>query len=184
MGYLSDPDLEFRDLDTDELRAMVSGSGESVLRGGRAMMELGRLTDPGFLAEAGWDRGTRVLSLPSAHPLLACPSPGCGNALYGRGSECGRRASSRAIGEHGAGRAWATVVQHAQRPKEQRSCAARRPDQVPSLAARADHSGGSGGTARAGMPWILVSRSSARAAASRSSLPGGNGLIAGLPLAS
>jgi integrase len=53
---------------------------------------LAALTDPAFLAEAGWDRGTRVLSLPSGHPLLgwrACPSPGCGNRLYGRDRECG-----------------------------------------------------------------------------------------------
>jgi hypothetical protein len=42
MGNLLDPDLEFRDLDVDELRVMVSRSGESVLRRGRAMMELGR----------------------------------------------------------------------------------------------------------------------------------------------
>jgi hypothetical protein len=42
MSNLLDPDLEFRDLDTDELRVMVSRSGESVLRRGRAMMELGR----------------------------------------------------------------------------------------------------------------------------------------------
>ena len=42
MGNLLDPDLEFRDLDIDELRVMVSRSGESVLRRGRAVMELGR----------------------------------------------------------------------------------------------------------------------------------------------
>ena len=42
MVNLLDPDLEFRDLDIDELRVMVSRSGESVLRRGRAMMELGR----------------------------------------------------------------------------------------------------------------------------------------------
>jgi hypothetical protein len=42
MGDLLDPDLEFRDLDIDELRVMVSRDGESVLRRGRAMMELGR----------------------------------------------------------------------------------------------------------------------------------------------
>ena len=42
MGNLLDPDLEFQDLDVDELRVMVSRSGESVLRRGRAMMELGR----------------------------------------------------------------------------------------------------------------------------------------------
>ena len=42
MGNLLDPDLEFRDLNINELRVMVSRNGESVLRRGRAMMELGR----------------------------------------------------------------------------------------------------------------------------------------------
>lgn len=42
MSNLLDPDLEFRDLHVNELRAMVSRSNESVLRRGRAMMELGR----------------------------------------------------------------------------------------------------------------------------------------------
>jgi hypothetical protein len=42
MGNLLDPDLEFRELNVDELRTIVSRSGESVLRRGRAMMELGR----------------------------------------------------------------------------------------------------------------------------------------------
>lgn len=42
MGNLLDPDLVFRDLNIDELRAMVSRDSESVLRRGRAMMELGR----------------------------------------------------------------------------------------------------------------------------------------------
>jgi hypothetical protein len=41
-GNLLDPDPEFRDLDIDELRVMVSRGGESVLRRGRAMMGLGR----------------------------------------------------------------------------------------------------------------------------------------------
>lgn len=53
---------------------------------------LAALTDAGFLAEAGWDPVTRVLSLPAAHPLLGwrpCPVPGCGNILYGRDTECG-----------------------------------------------------------------------------------------------
>jgi integrase len=59
---------------------------------GETAARLAALTDPGFLAEAGWDPGTRVLSLPAAHPLLgwrACPAPGCGNILYGRDTECG-----------------------------------------------------------------------------------------------
>ena len=42
MSNLLDPDLEFRDLNIDELRVIASRSGESVLRRGRAMMELGR----------------------------------------------------------------------------------------------------------------------------------------------
>ena len=42
MSNLLDPDLEFRDLNISELRAMVSRDSESVLRRGRAMMELGR----------------------------------------------------------------------------------------------------------------------------------------------
>src|ERR1700744_2506897 len=53
MGNLLDPDLEFRDLDIDELRVIVSRSGESVLCRGRAMMELGRRAsrDPALLEE-------------------------------------------------------------------------------------------------------------------------------------
>ena len=39
---LFDPDLEFRELDTRELVAMVPRTSESVLRRGRALMELGR----------------------------------------------------------------------------------------------------------------------------------------------
>ncbi len=61
-------------------------------RDGGAAARLAALTDPAFLAEAGWDPAARVLSLPSAHPLLgwrACPSPGCGSPFYGRGRECG-----------------------------------------------------------------------------------------------
>lgn len=42
MSNLLDPDLEFQDLSINELRAMVPRDSESVLRRGRAMMELGR----------------------------------------------------------------------------------------------------------------------------------------------
>lgn len=42
MGNLLDPDLEFRDLNINELRVAASRGSESVLRRGRAMMELGR----------------------------------------------------------------------------------------------------------------------------------------------
>jgi hypothetical protein len=41
-GNLLDPDPEFRNLSVDELRGAVSRDTESVLRRGRAMMELGR----------------------------------------------------------------------------------------------------------------------------------------------
>jgi hypothetical protein len=42
MSNLLDPDLGFQDLNTDELRVMASRDSESVLRRGRAVMELGR----------------------------------------------------------------------------------------------------------------------------------------------
>ena len=79
-----------------------AGAGhEPGLGEGGAVARLTALTDPGFLAEAGWDAGTRVLSLPSGHPLLgwrACPSPGCGNPLYGRDQECGACRNGGAAG--------------------------------------------------------------------------------------
>ena len=42
MGNLLDPDLEFQDLNVDELRVIAARGAESVLHRGRAMMELGR----------------------------------------------------------------------------------------------------------------------------------------------
>lgn len=42
MSNLLDPDLGLQDLNVDELRGMASRDNESVLRRGRAMMELGR----------------------------------------------------------------------------------------------------------------------------------------------
>lgn len=53
MSNLLDPDLEFQDLTINELRATVSRDSESVLRRGRAMMELGRRasTDTALLQE-------------------------------------------------------------------------------------------------------------------------------------
>ena len=42
MGTLLDLDPEFRALNVNELRVKVSRDGESVLRRGRALMELGR----------------------------------------------------------------------------------------------------------------------------------------------
>lgn len=50
---LLSPDLEFRELGTGELLATVPRAAESVLRRGRALMELGRRAsgDPALLAE-------------------------------------------------------------------------------------------------------------------------------------
>jgi len=42
MSNLLDPDLEFQDLNLDQLRLITARSGGSVLRRGRALMELGR----------------------------------------------------------------------------------------------------------------------------------------------
>lgn len=42
MSNLLDPDLEFQELNVGELRAIAARSSGSVLRRGRAMMELGR----------------------------------------------------------------------------------------------------------------------------------------------
>jgi len=47
---------------------------------------LARLLDPAFLAEAGWDPVTRVLSLPAQHPLLGrtlCRVQGCTATAHG-----------------------------------------------------------------------------------------------------
>jgi hypothetical protein len=53
MSHLLDPDLEFRALEIDELRVMATRNGGSVLRRGRALMELGRRAsgDPALLGE-------------------------------------------------------------------------------------------------------------------------------------
>ncbi len=69
-------------------RQAASGPGTDA---GAVIARLTRLTDPAFLAEAGWEPGGRVLCLPSGHPLLgwrACPAPGCANQLHGRDREC------------------------------------------------------------------------------------------------
>ena len=42
MSNLLDPDLEFRELNIDELRVIADSNSGSVLRRGRAVMELGR----------------------------------------------------------------------------------------------------------------------------------------------
>jgi hypothetical protein len=47
---------------------------------------LAQVTDPAFLAEAGWDPAARVLSPPAAHPLLGrtlCRAEGCPATAHG-----------------------------------------------------------------------------------------------------
>jgi hypothetical protein len=53
MNNLLDPDPEFQELDISELRSIMSRNNESVLRRGRAIMELGRRasSDPALLQE-------------------------------------------------------------------------------------------------------------------------------------
>lgn len=53
MNNLLDPDPEFQELNISVLRSMMSRNNESVLRRGRAMMELGRRasSDPALLQE-------------------------------------------------------------------------------------------------------------------------------------
>jgi hypothetical protein len=53
MNNLLDPDPEFQKLSISELRSMMSRNVESVLRRGRAIMELGRRasSDPALLQE-------------------------------------------------------------------------------------------------------------------------------------
>ena len=53
MNNLLDPDPEFQELGISELRSIMSRNNESVLRRGRAMMELGRRasSDPALLQE-------------------------------------------------------------------------------------------------------------------------------------
>ena len=62
------------------------------------------LIDPGFLAEAGWDRVTRTLSLPSEHPLLGraiCAADGCQTTCPRRTGvclDCRRRLKQAGLG--------------------------------------------------------------------------------------
>jgi hypothetical protein len=53
MNNLLDPDPEFHEMNISELRSMMTRNVESVLRRGRAMMELGRRasSDPALLQE-------------------------------------------------------------------------------------------------------------------------------------
>src|SRR6266511_215476 len=54
--------------------------------------------EPEFLAEAGWDAVTRVLSPPSGHRLLGrpiCRARGCSTTAHGVCLQCRRRLDER-----------------------------------------------------------------------------------------
>ncbi|HEY5151094.1 MAG TPA: tyrosine-type recombinase/integrase [Mycobacterium sp.] len=58
----------------------------------RSTARLAALIDPGFLAGAGWDTASRVLSVPPGHPLLGwsvCQTARCTNQVYGGHRTCG-----------------------------------------------------------------------------------------------
>ena len=58
----------------------------------RSTARLAALIDPGFLAGAGWDTASRVLSVPPGHPLLGwsvCQTARCTNQVYGCHRTCG-----------------------------------------------------------------------------------------------
>jgi integrase len=72
----------------------ASGGASAVVLSGVVLAgEAARLAaalDPGFLAEAGWDPQTRVLSLPAAHPLMGrqvCRTAGCPATAHGSGND-------------------------------------------------------------------------------------------------
>ncbi|MGI8307009.1 tyrosine-type recombinase/integrase [Saccharopolyspora hattusasensis] len=91
--------------------AHVLGAGCDV---GPTVARLVGMIDPAFLAEAGWDAVTRVLSLPSEHPQLGwrmCQTQGCGNQVYGHDRTCGMCRTSMASPEdHQGGGAVEGVV--------------------------------------------------------------------------
>ena len=65
-------------------------AGETV---DEAVAMVGRLLDPAFLAEAGWDAVGRLLCPPPEHPLLGrpvCRAPGCQATAFGRARVCQR----------------------------------------------------------------------------------------------
>ena len=94
----------------------------TVLAGDAAV--LAAALDPDFLAEAGWDPQTRVLSMPAAHPLLgrrACRTRGCEATAHGsRNSGLCHQCSSR-------------LARDGWTPEEIRSA-----EELPPLPARAD----------------------------------------------
>lgn len=68
---------------------------------------LAGLLDPQFLADAGWDAGTLLLSPPPGHAVLGwpvCRIADCGNAACRRGQLC-RRCAGRGAGDDDAGAA-------------------------------------------------------------------------------
>lgn len=79
MSNLLDPDMEFQGLGIDELQVMAARDGGSVLRRGRAMMELGRRasSDPVLLLKvAGLVRSPGNATRRGMRARSACPAPG------------------------------------------------------------------------------------------------------------
>ncbi|HEY6791153.1 MAG TPA: tyrosine-type recombinase/integrase [Trebonia sp.] len=78
------------------------------LPGGQAALLLEKI-DPAFLAEAGWNPETRVLTIDPAHPLLGrstCRAPGCQTtcpASTGICLDCRRRLEAAGLGPEDAG---------------------------------------------------------------------------------
>ena len=84
---------------TATARVALAGSAASQVSwpagdaGDEAVSVFERLLDPAFLAEAGWDAGSRVLWPPPEHPLLGrpvCRAPGCQATAFGRARVCQR----------------------------------------------------------------------------------------------
>ena len=93
------------------LRAVTAAAGEMSLpaeAGGQADVLADRL-EAAFLAEAGWDPETRVLTIDPAHPLLGrstCKAPGCQTtcpASTGICLDCRRRLEQAGLGLEDAG---------------------------------------------------------------------------------
>jgi integrase len=104
------------------LRAVATAAGDEAPQSGAAVRVLGpgqeppggqpvllEKIDPVFLAEAGWDPETRVLTIDPAHPLLgrnACKVPGCQTtcpASTGICLDCRRRLEQAGLGPEDAG---------------------------------------------------------------------------------
>ena len=71
----------------------------------RHAVAIAALTNPAFLAEAGWDPTTRVLCPPAWHPLLGrpiCRAVGCSTTAADRAAicaSCRRRLTEQGLGD-------------------------------------------------------------------------------------